>query len=371
MNVDGGMRSDPEAYSTGSRRRLDTRWWILGAITLWILYIGRSSLAPFVIAAIFAYVFSPLVTAMQLRVFKRRWLAVLVFYLITVGPTIALLVFLEPMLAREITGLGAAGPNIVRNLFIQIFGAPSGRIFGAEFRTETVVLGIQQALANLFESPSEAVHIAEAVTELFLKTILVLILVFYFLLDAERFGRFFIRFAPPDQRDNVRNTAVEIHMVLGRYLRGQLLLIFLMSVITWIGLAFVFHLPYALALGIMTGVLEVLPLVGPVVAGGIAAAIALVAHGPQTALWVVLFYFVMRQLEDQLIMPIVVGHSVELHPVATIFAVLVGGALAGFIGLVLAVPVAAAIKVVLDRWLQFNEPIESEVAVVRAAAHAP
>lgn len=348
------------------RTHIDPKWWVLGAVTLWILYIGRASLAPFVIAAIVAYVFSPIVTAMQTRVFKKRWLAVLVFYLITVGPTAALLVWIEPRLARELTGLGTEGPTIVRNLFLQIFGAPSGRIFGNEFRSETVVLGIQEALRNLFESPQEAVHIAETVTELFLKSILVLILVFYFLLDAERFGRFFLRFAPPTQRDKVLTTAVEIHKVLGRYLRGQLLLIFIMSVITWIGLALVFHVPFSLALALMTGFLEVLPLVGPVVAGGIAAAIGLVAHGPTVALWIVLFYFIMRQLEDQLIMPLVVGHSVELHPVATIFAVLVGGALAGFIGLVLAVPVAAAVKVILDRWLQFNEPIETTAAATKA-----
>src|SRR3954463_13445814 len=99
VNVNGTTRSDTAGQPVRSPRRLDFRWWILGGITLWILYIARSSLAPFVIAAIFAYVFSPLVTAMQERVFKRRWLAVLVFYLITVVPAIIALIWLEPMLA--------------------------------------------------------------------------------------------------------------------------------------------------------------------------------------------------------------------------------------------------------------------------------
>jgi len=105
-------------------------------------------------------------------------------------------------------------------------------------------------------------------------------------------------------------------------------------------------------LAVATGLLEIVPFVGPVSAGAIAAMIAVTQGGPNLAIGVIVFYFVVRQIEDQLVSPIVLGRAVELHPVIIIFAVLAGGTLFGIIGTLAAVPVAASIKVILDYWPQ-------------------
>ncbi|MBV9359148.1 MAG: AI-2E family transporter, partial [Chloroflexi bacterium] len=131
-------------------------------------------------------------------------------------------------------------------------------------------------------------------------------------------------------------------------LRGQLILVVLMSTVTFIVLEWIFHLPYALWLGIMTGILELIPLLGPFTAGTIACAVALSQGGPTEAIGVGLTYFALRELEDQLVMPVVVGRAVHVHPLLTIFAVLTGERIAGVLGMILAVPIAAGIKVVLD-----------------------
>jgi predicted PurR-regulated permease PerM len=112
----------------------------------------------------------------------------------------------------------------------------------------------------------------------------------------------------------------------------------------------------------MTGFLEILPLIGPAIATVLAAGVALAAHGPGVAIAVIIVYFVLRELEDNLVMPFVVGRAVELHPLVTIFAVLAGGQIAGIIGMLLAVPVTAAIKVILD----FLYPTDPTQAMAQA-----
>jgi predicted PurR-regulated permease PerM len=98
----------------------------------------------------------------------------------------------------------------------------------------------------------------------------------------------------------------------------------------------------------LTGVLEVIPLIGPIAAATIACTIGFVHGGANEALALAITYLVLRQLEDQLVMPLIVGRAVHVHPLVTIFAVLSGEKIAGVLGMILAVPVAAAAKVVLD-----------------------
>src|ERR671931_345742 len=106
--------------------------------------------------------------------------------------------------------------------------------------------------------------------------------------------------------------------------------------VTFLVLHFIFHLRFALPIAIATGFLEVIPVIGPISAGAIACVVALGQDGVTQALWVALAYLILRQLEDQLIMPQVVGRVVHLHPLVTICAVLAGGAVAGVLGMVLA-----------------------------------
>ena len=138
-----------------------------------------------------------------------------------------------------------------------------------------------------------------------------------------------------------------IHHVLGRWLRGTAFLIVLVAVVVYVILGPILHVPYALALGILTGILEIIPLVGPIIAAAIAAVVAFTAGGSGLAITVVVVYLVLRQVEDQVVSPIVIGRAVHLHPVVTIFAVLVGISAWGALGGLLAVPVAAAVNVTL------------------------
>ena len=123
-----------------------------------------------------------------------------------------------------------------------------------------------------------------------------------------------------------------------------------MSVIVSIVLGPILHLPNALALGVMTGLLEVITFIGPIIAGAVVGIVALSTGGPTLAITAVVFLFVLRQIEDVVIMPTVLGRAVHLHPLVALFAVVVGSTAFGIVGTFLALPVAAAINVALHEF---------------------
>jgi predicted PurR-regulated permease PerM len=221
-------------------------------------------------------------------------------------------------------------------------------IAGNTYNVEDLARQIRSAFLGLVNSPTSAVQMAERAVEIGLQAILCLIITFYLLLDGHRFGQFAMRFLDRDQKVGTLRIAHRIHVVLGRWLRGQLLLIVLVAVVMYVILGPILHVPFALALAILSGVLEIIPLVGPLIAATLAATVAYSAHGTDTTIVVLIVYFAVRQVEDQVVMPLVIGRAVHLHPVVTIFAVLVGLGTWGVLGGLLGVPVAAAINVTLQ-----------------------
>jgi len=171
-------------------------------------------------------------------------------------------------------------------------------------------------------------------------------------------------------------------VLLGRYVRGQLLLIGVMATATFIGLT-VLQVPFTILLAIMTGVLEVIPIVGPITAGAIACLVALGHPAPWglTQIWyvaiVAIMYTILRHAEDYFVIPLVIGRIVKLHPAVVIFALLTGGALFGLLGVLLAVPVAATARLVLifvSAKLRDEDPfrqLEEDLAVPPTPAHEP
>ena len=197
-------------------------------------------------------------------------------------------------------------------------------------------------------TPSQAIQAVRVGFELTLAVVLVFLGLVYMLIDGHNFWIYVLRFVPSEHRAHVDHLAAEIHRVLGRYLRGQLVLdrADVGGHVRHPGVGV--QLPYALWIGILTGILEVIPLIGPIAAGAIACTVGFSQGGPTEAAALAITYVILRQVEDQLVMPIIVGRAVHVHPLVTIFAVLTGEKIAGVLGMILAVPIAAAIKVVLD-----------------------
>jgi predicted PurR-regulated permease PerM len=331
-----------------------------------IFWFARPVMLPFVVGALIAYAFSPYIDAAQARTGRSRLLIVVAGYgaaLLLVG--LVVVAFSGPV-AREIALLIDSGPNALTIALRQLLGSDSVTIGDLTFTVEEIAARVQAAITAFLQTPEGAIRAAEGLLHGALDVVLTIIVAFYLLLDGSRLGNSALGFLEPPDRAQMRQVASRVHVVVGLWLRGQLLLVGLVTVVVSIVLGPILHLPYPIALGLMVGLLDVITLIGPLVAGTVVAIVALSTGGPTLAIVAVVFLFVLRQVENVLIMPIVLGRAVHLHPLVALFAVVVGSTAFGVVGTFLALPVAAAINVALHEFF----PAELGPITTEADLHA-
>lgn len=322
-----------------------------------ILWLARGVLGPFIVAAVLAYAFSPLVTAAERGTSWPRIVVVAAGYVIGLAIVGVLIVLMAGRIAREMEMLTASGPDSLATILRQVVGGDAIDIGGQRIAVADISRELQARFAGLIASPGDAVHFAVTIGELALQAILTLIVTFYLLIDGAMLRDRTIALLPDAHRDRTIDLLARIHVVLGKWLRGQLLLVALVAAVVYVALGPILHLPYALAIAVLTGVLEIIPLVGPLIATAIAGTDAFAHGGASLAATVIVIYFVLRQVEDQVVMPVVIGRAVHLHPVITIFAVLVGLSIYGILGGLLGVPIAAALNVIFREL--YPSPVEA------------
>jgi len=324
-----------------------SKWVALVALVA-LLWVARGVLPPFIVAGILAYILSPLVDELAARTGVRRPLMALAVFFVVAVVVFGTLWLAGARLNAELRAITREGPSIIGSVVDRLTGGQDIDLLGQTTTSAELGRRLDIAVRDFLGTPSQAIQAVRIAFELTLQVVLVFLALVYFLIDGHNFWVYVLRFVPAEHRAHVDRLAAEIHRVLGRYLRGQLVLIILMSAVTFAILEWGFRLPYALGVGILTGALEVIPLIGPIVAGAIACTVGFSQGGPTEAAALAILYVILRQVEDQLVMPIIVGRAVHVHPLVTIFAVLTGEGIAGVLGMILAVPIAAAIKVVLD-----------------------
>lgn len=330
--------------------------WVLLALLIGFLYLIRGILPPFLVGGLIAYIVSPVVDGFQERWRISRPLAVLVTAVLMFGPLVAGLIFLGPRLFDETRQLVAHSPAITDTLLVQTFGIGPYDLLGSTVFPRQVAFTLLDSLRNSFGTPTNALHLAGILADVALNSFLTLIITIYLLVDTGRAEGFLLGFVDEARRPTVQAASAEIHRTLARYFRRELVLVGFVALVVFLGLELIFHLRFALPLAVFTGFVEIIPFIGPVAAGTIAALVGLSQGGVALATGIIIFYVVIRQVEDQVVMPVVLSSAVELHPLVVIFAVLAGETLGGVLGALLAVPVAASIKVVLDYWPGFVTP---------------
>lgn len=313
-------------------------------------WFARPVMLPFVVGAIIAYAFSPYIDGVQARTGRSRVLIVAALYglglLVVVGIALA---FAGPV-SREIALLIRSGPDALTTALRQVLGSDSVTIGDLTLTVEQVAAQLQAAINAYLQTPEGALRAAQQLLHGTLDVILTMIVTFFLLLDGGRFGEAALRFLDPADRVQMRQVATRIHRVVGQWLRGQLVLVVLVAVVVSIVLGPILHLPNPAALGVMVGLLEVITFIGPIVAGAIVGIVALSTGGPTLAIVAILFLFALRQFENLVLMPAVLGRAVNLHPLVALFAVVVGSTAFGIVGTFLALPVAAAINVALHEF---------------------
>jgi predicted PurR-regulated permease PerM len=332
-------------------RRL--QWAAVVVGVLWLVWLLAPILTPFVLAALLGWLGDPLVDRLQRRGLSRNVSVTLVFSAMTLVLVLALLV-LVPLLEQQVITLvqslpgyrewfvATALPWIEQRTGLEIlYWLDPERLFGL-IREHWERAGGIAATVLGYVSRS-----GFALLGWLANIVLLPVLTFFFLRDWDLFVGRLGALVPRDHYDTVRTLARESDAVLGGFLRGQFLVMLILGVLYALGLWLV-GLELGILIGIVAGVLTFVPYLGPasiIVFGGLAA---LVQFGDWQHLAGVAAVFAVGQLiESYWLTPKLVGDRIGLHPMAVIFAVLAGGTLFGFLGMLLALPVAAVVNVLL------------------------
>ena len=200
----------------------------------------------------------------------------------------------------------------------------------------------------------------------------VLVIGFFWMSATERLNRSVIALLPPKRATSVRNLAAELSQRAGGWVRGQVILMVFIGTVTFVGL-FVLGVPYPLALATWASLMEIIPIIGPFL-GAIPAVLVALIISPWLALATAILYVIVQQLENNILVPKVMERAVGLHPILVMVGVLAGGVLYGIVGIVIAVPLMAAMQVLIMRllvpWLiaQMSDDPEPEPAAAEQAA---
>jgi predicted PurR-regulated permease PerM len=328
--------------------------WILGAacVAALLVYLLSPILAPFLFAAILAYICDPIADWLERKRVPRSLATVLVMLLlVTLFAT--LLLILVPLFYKEITQLGEKLPGYLIQLRDQLSPWIKAKL-GVELQLD--IDTIKQTLSENWKSAGgiagnllASLKVGGlAVVGFFINLLLVPVVLFYLLRDWDKLVTQLDAIIPRRYHERVTTLAREVDEVLAEFLRGQISVMFIMSAFYVIGL-WIAGLEFALPIGIITGMLVFIPYLG-VMVGLILATLAAFMQfqtiGGVIPIWIVIGLG--QGIEGMLVTPKLVGERIGLHPVAVIFALLAFGQLFGFFGVLLALPASAALLV----WLR-------------------
>jgi predicted PurR-regulated permease PerM len=275
----------------------------------------------------------------------------LLLLLILAVPVAILIYYKGPLVAENIMQLGENAPDQVTRFLTHFLGGQQFSILGQTFDVRIVVPYLIAHLQDLLGAPLGVAQVAWSFINVIMGAIFTFVIFIYFLAGGKGLVYGALRLVNGNRRDRLQRLILKVDELIGSFLRGLAVIVVLTVIVVWIFFSFVFHIPYAGLFALIIGLLELIPLFGPIVSGVLTSIIALAQGDLFFFLKVMAFYMVMRFTNDQVVSPIVLGKAVTLSPVVVLFAFLTGSTLFGFLGLLFAVPVAAIIKIVLDERL--------------------
>lgn len=314
-------------------------------------------LSPFIFAIIFAYILNPLVSKLQARGIQRVW-GVLIVYFIIILMIIILSMTIIPRFVAEIKGLIQLMPKYSNNIYDYIYdlylrynrnleSLPS-ELEGVKELLRFNIDKLEDLIFNIFSSVTS---IFTGIFSKIISLVLVPILAFYLLKDVDHFKRKMILLMPRFCRKEIVNIFKDIDFVLAGFIRGQLIVAAFVGILSTLALL-ILRVDFAILVGLIAGISNIIPYFGPII-GTIPGILFALMDEPIKALWVLLIFFIIQQIESAIIAPKIVGKSVGIHPVFVILALIIGGRFWGILGLLIAVPIAAILKVLAKHILHY------------------
>jgi predicted PurR-regulated permease PerM len=330
---------------------------LVGLACVWLLWelrdvlrligsILSAVLTPFLISVIIAYLLNPLVHRLHRRGMPRG-ISILVIYILFFLLTAALLINAIPMIIDQMRELAEHLPQLLGQVdrWMDGFNEDKKRFLPEPVRkaVDSNLGGLEARVTAMITKILEGVgNTVEVAAGLFV----IPFLVFYLLKDVKVMERAVIAFFPKDSRKEIIRLLHSVDEALGNYIRGQLMVAFVVGALAYIGYLII-DMPYGLLLAMIVAITNIIPYLGPFIGAAPAIVLALI-YSPMLAVKVLVLNLIIQQLEGNLISPFLISRSLKLHPMLIIFALLLGGEMFGIAGLILGIPVVAVGKVILQ-----------------------
>src|ERR1700728_4041811 len=326
---------------------------LLFALGLGFLYVARQTLIAFLFAIFFAYLMSPLVSSLE-KLLHGRLRPVAVIYVLLVVLVVVFFISMGPRIGREGARLTQSLPALAQLSSGQI-AAQLGEQHGWNGRAVEM---LREYLINHSDDIVQLAHrvglrVADVSKQAWLLVIVPLLSIF-FLKDGTAFSEILLDLVQSrPQRELLQGVLSDLNQMLAHFIRAQLTLCAL-TLVSYSAVLGMMGMTYALVLGTLGGLLEFIPVVGPRVAAMVIVSVALLTSYPHW-LGLVIFLGIWRLIQDYVTSPRIMGHSMELHPLAAIFGVMAGGEVAGILGIFLSIPVMASLRIFFRRWRLYAE----------------
>jgi predicted PurR-regulated permease PerM len=322
---------------------------ILAAVVmLEIVQAARGILIWIGVAVFLALALNPAVDWLQRNGVQRRGLAVAIAFVGTILAIVALAATIVPTLVSQVNEFVQTVPDYVEDLTVG-----RGRLGFLE-RDYQITDRLREAVAEggatrAFGLSGTALAVTKGVITAVVATITIAFLTLFMLLEGPKWVERVYGLLPAEKQPRWRAIGNDIYRTVGGYVTGNLLISLIAGVVSTVVFLLV-GLPFALALGLVVAILDLIPLAGATIAAIIVSTVAFL-DSTQSGIIVVVFFILYQQLENHVLQPVVYGRTVQLSPLAVLIAVLIGAELAGVIGALAAIPVAGALQVILLDWL--------------------
>ncbi|WP_083947459.1 AI-2E family transporter [Thermovenabulum gondwanense] len=322
-------------------------------VGVFIIFIYRkkikSIILPFFIGGIIAYILNPVVDYLGKKGLHRT-VAISIIYFILIGYSIVTLFYIIPVMINEINKIVELLPiysKIVDN-FINTIRVSLGDSIPSNIKStiEGQIFKLESGLALFLQNTVNL--LIHGISSFFSSIILGPIIGFYLLKDFKKIKKNIEDILPEKYRLLIFPFLNKIDFALGKYIRGQLIVCFFIGVLTTL-ILYIFKIEFALLIGILAGVTNIIPYFGPII-GALPAVIIALMKCPQKIPWVLLSLFIIQQVESGIISPWIMGENLNLHPLTVIFSLMVGGTFFGIWGLILSIPMAAVLKLLINSY---------------------
>jgi predicted PurR-regulated permease PerM len=322
---------------------------IATAIVLEVIWIARHVISWVFIALFLALALNPAVDSLEKRLKNRRGAATAIVFFAALAAIVGIGFLFIPTLVNQVNDFANNVPDYLHDLT-----KGKGRLGFLQTKYHLVDKA-RDALqtggaSKLFGLSGTALAVVQGVVNAVLATVTIAFMTFFMLLEGRGWVESFLRQLPPQSQVRWRRLGHQIYRTVGGYVTGNLLISVIAGGLTTIVLL-ITGVPFAVALGLIVAILDLIPLAGATIAAIIVGTVAFL-HSIPAGIIVIVFFIVYQQVENHLLQPIVYGRTVQLSPLVILISVLIGAELAGVLGALAAIPVAGSLQVVLVDWLR-------------------